>query len=75
MSKTKEFFKGKKAYIVGSLTFLIAVVNFLAGDMSITDLLSDPSTSELLVLILGANGLGIVTLRAGVSKIANELNK
>ena len=53
------FLQGKKTYIVATLLVAVAVVNFLAGDAGLTDVLSDPN---LLVLL---NGLGLGALRAG----------
>jgi hypothetical protein len=54
--------KGKKTYIIAFLLVLVAVVNYIAGDVSLNELLQD---QNLLVLL---NGLGLAALRAGVSK-------
>lgn len=58
----KSFLAGYRTYIVATLLVLVSVVNFLSGDMDITTLLNDPN---ILVLL---NGIGLATLRAGVSK-------
>lgn len=58
----REYLKGKKTYIVAFLLMVVAVVNFLAGDASMTEVLNDPN---LLVLL---SGLGLASLRAGVAK-------
>jgi hypothetical protein len=44
-----ELFKGKKAYIVGTLTVILGLIN---GDTAMV-----------------MQGLGIITLRAGIAKI------
>lgn len=54
----REYLKGKKTYIVSTLLVLVSVVNFLAGDVSISEVLNDPN---LLVLL---NGFGLAALRA-----------
>jgi len=53
-----KFLKGKKTYIISTLLVLVALVNMLNGDISISQMLSDPN---LLVLL---NGLGLAGLRA-----------
>ena len=64
-----EWLKGKKTYILVILGFLIALVNFLAGDLSFLQFVQSP---EFLAL-LGLFGLG--TIRAGVSNEAKKINK
>jgi|DEB0MinimDraft_4_1074332.scaffolds.fasta_scaffold39072_1 hypothetical protein len=56
----KQFLKGRKTYIVATLLVLVSLVNFLAGDASIQEFLSDPN---LIVLL---NGLGLAAIRNGV---------
>ena len=58
----QAFLQGKKTYIIAVLLVLVSVVNILSGDMSPTELLSDPNLWVLL------NGLGLAALRAGVTK-------
>lgn len=65
--------KGKKTHIVGILTFLIALTNFLYGDISLAELLSRPSTDSMLTLLAMGTGLGLSTLRAGVTKVEELL--
>lgn len=62
MNNIIVFFKGKKTYIIATLLFLVGAVNFITGDLGLTDLMSDPNTLIML------NGVGLFTLRAGVSK-------
>lgn len=57
----KAFLKGKKTHIVAALLVAVGVVNFLAGDATLSQLLSDPN---LLILL---NGLGLSALRAGMN--------
>ena len=56
----KNFLQGKKTYIVSALLVAVAVINFLAGDATLSQVLSDPN---LLILL---NGAGLATLRAGI---------
>jgi len=60
MNSIKKSLQGKKSYIVSALLVAVAVVNFLAGDATLSQVLSDPN---LLVLL---NGLGLASLRASV---------
>ena len=57
-----NYLKGKKSYVVSFLLMAVAVVNFLVGDASLSELLSDPN---LLILL---NGAGLGALRAGMGK-------
>lgn len=57
-----EWLQGKKTYIVSALMVLASLVQLVTGDLSITQFFSSPD----LMFLLG--GLGIGTLRAGVSK-------
>ena len=54
-----EFLQGKKTYIVAIGVVVAAVVAFLTGELQ----LADAVTRAL-------EGLGLATLRAGVSKVA-----
>lgn len=58
-----EFLKGKKTYIIAVLLGLVAVVQVIVGDMSLTEFFNSPQLLE----ILAAFGLG--TLRGGVAKV------
>lgn len=58
--------QGKKTYIIVILGFLIALVQFLAGDLSFMLFVQSP---EFLAL-LGLLGLG--TLKAGVAREAKK---
>lgn len=51
------FIKGYKSYIIATLMVLVGVVNVLAGDMSLMDLLNDPNVYLIL------NGLGLAAVR------------
>ena len=66
MVDIREWLKGKKTYIVAALMVLVAIVNFLAGDMGLVELLQDP---YLMVLL---NGAGFAALRAGVANSNGE---
>lgn len=61
-TKLESFLKGKKTYIVSFLLVVIALLDVITGDTSLVDFVSDPN----LVVLL--NGLGLASLRAGVSK-------
>lgn len=58
-----SFIKGYKTYIIAFLMVLVAVVNFITGDLGLVEFLNSP---DILVLL---NGLGLGALRAGVSKV------
>jgi len=57
-----DWLKNKKTYIVSGLIVASSLVQLVTGDISLMDFL----TSENLLILLG--GLGLGTLRAGVSK-------
>ena len=57
MEKFTNAIKGKKTYIIAGLMALVAVVNLIAGDTTLVNLLQDPN-----VLVL-FNGLGFAALR------------
>ncbi|MDH3257358.1 MAG: hypothetical protein OEM27_07055 [Nitrospinota bacterium] len=54
--------KGKKTYIVAGLMVLTSLVHLLSGDMGFAELVTSEHFNTLL------QGLGLGTLRAGVSK-------
>ena len=58
-----EFLKGKKTYLIAGNMVLIAIIQLLVGDISLVDFVSSPHLNTLL------QGLGLASLRAGVSKI------
>lgn len=66
LNKTRNFFSGKKTYIIGGLMATIALVNALAGDLSFQEFLKDPNLKLLL------EGLLAITLRRGVEKVAKQ---
>lgn len=47
----QKLLKGKKTYIISGLMFLVALVNFLAGDASWTSLLQADAVNMLLSLL------------------------
>lgn len=61
-TKLEVFLKGKKTYVVAFLLALVALIDVIVGDVSISDFISDPN----LVILL--QGVGLATLRAGISK-------
>jgi hypothetical protein len=61
MDKLISGLRGKKTYIISVLLVLVSVVNYVSGDVGLKDLLNDPNLFILL------NGLGLASLRAGVS--------
>ena len=60
--KVVEWLKGKKTYIVSSLMVLASLLSVIVGDLSLSDFFS---SSDFVTLL---NGLGLGTLRAGISK-------
>ncbi len=54
-----EFLQGKKTYIVAVGVVVAAVVAFLTGELALAD-----------AVVRALEGLGLATLRAGVSKAA-----
>lgn len=54
---------GYKTYIIATLMVCVGLVHLLSGDVSLVAFLNDP---YLLVVL---NGVGLASLRAGVSKI------
>lgn len=57
---TGGFLSGYRTYILGGLLAIQAVAQFAIGDLTLTDFIS--KLPEILM------GLGLMTLRAGVSK-------
>lgn len=58
-----NFLKGKKTYIVGTLMFLLALLDYLTGTSTLQQFLNSAG------VILGLNGLGLMTLRAAIGKL------
>lgn len=61
--KLINFLAGKKTYIVAFLMVLVGIINALSGDLTWGQLLQSPDVWVIL------NGLGLGSLRAGVSKL------
>ena len=57
----KSWLKGKKTYIISALMVAVALVNYFAGDVTLLEVLNN----EDLILLL--EGLGLMSLRAGVA--------
>lgn len=55
--------KGKKSHIVAAMMVLISILDMLTGDASFIDVLQGDNLQLLL------QGLGLSTLRAGISKV------
>ena len=62
MNGIKEFFKGKKTYIVAILLVAVAIVQWLSGDMTLIEFIN----SEAVLTLLSAFGLS--SLRAAIAK-------
>jgi hypothetical protein len=75
MNQVIEYFKGKKAYLVGTLAVILAVgVHFqVLTPEDVKQILSDAQKymETLASLNLGVFGLGIIALRAAISKIGS----
>ncbi len=54
--------KGKKTYLIAGLMVLVSMLHLITGDMSLAEFV----TSEHVNILL--EGVGLGTLRAGVSK-------
>jgi len=55
-----SFIKGYKSYIVAALLVVVALLDVLTGDMTLSVFLNSP---ELLILL---NGVGLAALRHGM---------
>ncbi len=62
MNNFINWLSGKKTYIISVLMVLVGVVNYLSGDITLSQFLQ----SQDLILML--EGLGLGALRAGVFK-------
>lgn len=62
MQKFQNWLSGKKTFIVAILMVLIGVVNFLTGDVTLSEFLK---TEEIKIVM---EGIGLATLRLGVGK-------
>jgi hypothetical protein len=61
-----DWLKGKKTYVIASLMVLTSLVKLAVGDMTFTEFFSGNDVNTLL------EGIGIGTLRAGISKAENK---
>lgn len=61
-TKLEAYLSGKKTYIVALLLVVISVLDVVTGDMTVSELVADDN------LIILLNGLGMASLRAGISK-------
>ncbi|MCF8722964.1 hypothetical protein LQ236_000984 [Nitrospina gracilis] len=57
-----NWLRGKKTYLVAAMMVAISILNLITGDASLSELVSSPHFNTLL------EGIGLGTLRAGVSK-------
>ncbi|MCF8719153.1 hypothetical protein [Nitrospina gracilis] len=57
-----NWLRGKKTYLVSAMMVAISILNLITGDASLSELVSSPHFNTLL------EGIGLGTLRAGVSK-------
>ncbi|NIQ04062.1 MAG: hypothetical protein GWM98_29900 [Nitrospinaceae bacterium] len=57
-----NWLQGKKTYIVSGLMVMASLTNLIAGDMGVVEFFSSSHLNTLL------EGIGLGTLRAGVSK-------
>jgi len=58
-----EFLQGKKTYVISFLLCLVALVRVLTGEIGFFDFVASP---DFIILL---NGVGLATLRAGVSRL------
>ncbi len=54
--------KGKKTYLIAGLMVLVSMLHLITGDMSLAEFVTSEHVNTLL------EGVGLGTLRAGVSK-------
>lgn len=66
-----NFLKGKKTYILGLLMVLTAIEQYITGDITLSQLMMN--IHGVAITIIGANGLGFITLRAAISKVEKVL--
>lgn len=57
-----DWLRGKKTYVIATLMVLTSIVKLAVGDMTFAEFFSGNDVNTLL------EGLGIGTLRAGISK-------
>jgi len=63
MTTVRQWLDGKKTYIVSALLVLVSLVRLVDGDITLAEFFNN---EDFLVLL---NGLGLSSLRAGVSKM------
>lgn len=54
--------KGKKTYLIAGLMVLVSMLHLITGDMNLAEFVTSEHVNTLL------EGIGLGTLRAGVSK-------
>ncbi|MCH6578909.1 MAG: hypothetical protein IH802_00900 [Nitrospinae bacterium] len=54
--------KGKKTYLIAGLMVLVSMLHLITGDMSLAEFVTSEQVNTLL------EGVGLGTLRAGISK-------
>ena len=57
-----NWLNGKKTYLVSGMMIATSILNLITGDLSLIEFVSSPHLNTLL------EGLGLGTLRAGVSR-------
>ena len=62
ISKFTNALQGKKTYIIAGLMVLSSIVRLIVGDITVIEFIM---SQDVLFLL---NGLGLGTLRAGISK-------
>ena len=63
LQNVKNFLSGRKTYITAFLMVLVSVVNYVTGDISLTEFVSSGEVELLL------QGLGLGFVRAGIAKV------
>ncbi len=58
----KKLLSGKKAHITAGLMVCIGIINLLAGDLTLQQLIASPD------LHLVLEGMGVSTIRLGIAK-------
>jgi len=64
IKNAQEFLKGRKTYIISTLLVLASLTGVISGDVTVANFLN---SNDLWILL---NGLGLGSLRAGLTKIS-----
>ncbi len=63
MNAIRNELSGKKTYIVAGLLVIVAILDVITGDVSVSEFINNDSNVRTLL-----EGLGLASLRAGISK-------